>query len=517
MTANTPLPAGTKETNIILVLGAVMSVILLASLGQTIVTTALPIIVGDLGGLEHISWAITAYLLAATIAAPLCGKLGDMFGRKIILQAGILIFLAGSGLAALSWDMTTLVLARVVQGFGGGGLIVTAMASVGDFVAPRQRGKMQSFVGATFGLSTVIGPLLGGVIVEHFAWRWLFLVNLPVGIMALLVIAMAFPERPERIKRKIDYAGAALLATMLSSLVLYTSVGGTILPWLSPAGLALVAISLISLACFVIVEQRAQEPILPLFLFRNNAFIVSNGVGFAVGVVMFGSITFIPFFLQIVKGLAPTQAGLGLVPMMMGLIVSSAVTGIIMSRTGRYRILPIISTAILCLGTILMSTIGPETDVLIISSYMVLVGLGIGPVMSVGVTAIQNAVPHHVLGVGTASANMFRQIGGSVGVAVLGAVFANRLGVELAVNGSSVGQGSVTVESIAALSEPAREAAINAYAMALHPVFWCAAVVAAMAFALSWCLKEVPLAESVPGATERDEPELEGRPVQVGE
>lgn len=495
MSSSSADPSSPPAANVTLIMAAVMSVLLMSSLGQTIITPALPIIVGDLGGLEHISWAITAYLLAATVAAPNYGKLGDMFGRKIVLQCGIAIFLLGSLLAAISVNMTMLVFGRFVQGLGAGGLIVTAMAVVGDVLPPRQRGKAQGIIGAAFGLSTIIGPLLGGVIVENFSWPWLFAINLPFGLLALGVIAVAFKGKPERVTRRIDYAGALLLTIFLSALVLYTSVGGTILPWTAPEALALPVISAVALVGFILVEQRAEEPVLPLYLFRNNAFLVVNSVGFLVGCVMFGSVTFVPFFLQVVKGFTPTQAGLGLIPMMLGLILASTLAGWFMSATGRYKVLPPFSTALLALGAVMLTTIGRGTPFWLTSLYLLMVGIGIGPIMSVSITVLQNSVPRSALGVGTASANMFRQVGGSIGVAVLGAIFANRLAFEM----SNMGDGfaAFDVMAIAALPPETHDLVVAGYAEAVHAVFWFAAIAAALAFVLSWFLREVPLSDTL--------------------
>lgn len=501
-TVSTPV-ASQPDANVALTLGAVISVLLLASLGQTIITTALPIIVADLGGLEHISWAITAYLLAATVAAPIYGKLGDLFGRKIVLQAGIVIFLLGSLFAALSSSMLMLVLARFVQGIGGGGLIVTAMASVGDALPPRQRGKAQGLVGAAFGLSTVIGPFLGGFIVETMNWPWLFAVNLPVGLVALGVIAVAFKGRPERIARKIDYFGALALTTFLSSLVLFATLGGNVLEWTSAGALGLLALAIAALVAFILIERRAEEPIMPLGLFRINAFIVSNAVGFAVGTLMFGAITFVPFFLQVVKGFTPMQAGLSLLPMMVGLIGASNAAGWNMARTGRYKRLPILATALATIGAMLLATIEHDTSVFLIMLYMLIVGLGIGPIMSVGITAIQNAVSHKVLGVATASVQMFRQTGGTIGVAILGAIFANRLALEVGMGNG--GGALLDPEAIAAMSPEVHAQLINGYAAALHPVFWVAAAASAVGFVVSWFLREIPLADTLP-AKQAEEP-----------
>lgn len=491
-----PIPASqTDDINIRLVMGAVVATLLLASLGQTIITTALPIIVGDLGGIEHISWAFTAYLLAATVASPVFGKLGDMYGRKLMLQIGISVFLAGSVLAAMSVNLTMLVAFRFMQGIGGGGLIVTAMASIADVLPARERGKAQGFIGAAFGVSTVVGPLLGGVIVEILNWRWLFFVNIPIGIVAFLIIAVAFKTRERGEKRRIDYLGAGLLAATLSSLVIYASIGGTVVPWGAPEALLLPLVGVIALIGFVFVEHRAAEPILPLFLFRNNAFLVSNGIGFITGTVMFGAITYMPSYLLIVQGFTPTQAGLALLPLMIGLIGSSMASGMVMSRTGRYKILPILSTALLTVGALLLATLGVTTPFWQVFVYMLILGLGIGPVMSVGVAAIQNAIPYAVMGVGTASAQMFRQIGGSLGVAILGAIFANRIAMETAAVGHPEGTAAYNPDQFAALPGAEQVAMLEAYVSALHPIFWLAAGLGIAAFVLAFFLIEIPLSD----------------------
>lgn len=490
------LPA---TTGFRLVFGAAVMSILLASLGQTIVTTALPIIVGDVGGLEHLSWAITSYLLAATVATPLYGKFGDMFGRKIVLQVGIVVFLAGSAVAAMVDSMVGLVIARVIQGLGAGGLIVVPMAMVSDTVAPRDRGKYQGMLGGVFGFSTVVGPLIGGLMVGQVSWRWLFLINLPIGLVALAIITLAFRQKIARQHHSIDVAGAVFLAMLLSALVLYTSLGGTVIDWISLEGGLILAIALAGLVGFILAERRAAEPIIPLHLFTNNAFVVSNTVGFVTGMAMFASLTFMPMFFQIVMGLSPMEAGLRLVPMMAGLIGTSNLAGIYVSRTGRYRILPILACAILIVGLLLLGTITPATNIWLISLYMFIIGAGIGPIMSVGVTAIQNAVPRAELGVGTASANMFRQIGGSLGVALFGAVFANRLSAEIArqVPAGTPVPTDLNIETIAQLSDPLRDLVLHAYAFALHPAFWMAAGAAAVGFVVSFFLREVTLSTQI--------------------
>lgn len=486
-----------------LILTAVATVLFLASLGQTVVSTALPVIVADLGGMEHVTWVITAYLLASTIGAPVFGKLGDMFGRKIVMQVGIAIFLTGSVVSGLAWNMWLIVLGRAVQGFGGGGLIVVAMALVADVLPARERGKVQGLLGAVFGISTVVGPLLGGFVVQQLNWHWIFFLNLPVGLVALLVLGVALRGSKKRQKRRVDYAGAALLAAFLSAAVLVSSIGGSIQPWSSVPVLTLIALGLVALAGFVLVEARAQEPILPLSLFANNNFLVVNAVGFLVGTAMFGAITFLPLFLQVVKGVSPATSGLFLLPMMAGLISTSALAGQWMTRTGRYKLLPILSTAVLAAGMLLLSTLSLATPLWQVACFMLVTGIGIGPVMSIGVAAVQNAVPVAMLGVATASANMFRLIGGSLGTAAFGAMFAaglagrmpRTLGAAARETGAdgSVGLSMLDARAVAALPPGLRESVLDNFSQALHPVFLVAAGLGLLASFLSMLLRELPL------------------------
>lgn len=483
------------EGRVRLTLIAAAGVLFLASLGQTSVSTALPIIVGQLGGLEHITWVITAYLLAATVGAPVFGKLGDLFGRRIVLQGGILLFLAGALISALASDMAILVAGRFVQGLGGGGLIVVSMAAVADVLPARQRGKAQGVLGAVFGVSTVVGPLLGGFIVQHTAWQWIFWFNFPIGLVAFLVLGWAMEKSPRGARPSIDVLGAVLLTATLSLAVLIASTGGVSLPWASPTMAAMMLGLVVCFAGFILAERRAKEPVLPLPLFRINNFVVSNLVGMIVGGAMFGTITFVPMFMQVVKGADPATSGLFLMPMMLGLIVTSNLAGRYMSQTGRYRMLPIASTLILGLGMALMATVGPATPNLLIALYVFMAGVGIGPVMSVSVTAIQNAVPRNTVGVGTASANMFRLIGGSVGTAVFGALFSAGLAARLTTLGmeSLSGGGRLTGAALAGLTDGERELVVAAIANALHPVFWWAAVLGLLGSAASLLMQERPL------------------------
>ena len=484
------------STPIRLVLGAIAATLLFASLGQTIVSTALPVMVADLGGMEHITWVMTAYLLASTIGAPIAGKLGDLYGRKTVLQWGIGVFILGAVLCGVAQSMTMVIIGRAIQGGGGGALIVTCMAVVGDLLPARERGKAQGFLGAAFGLSTVLGPLLGGFLVENLSWHWIFFVNFPVGVVAFVILGIALPRRTDLSRKSVDYAGGALLTTLLASVVLISNTGGTVYGWTSPQELSLIVIALGALALFIRVESRAAEPILPMSLFSNNTFLVVNTVGFLVGMAMFGTITFLPFFLQVVKGVTPTTSGLFLVPMMGGLLTGSIASGRYMARTGRYKRLPVLSTALLAGAMLSLTTLSAASPLWLIALSMVCVGLGLGPVFSIGVAAIQNAIPRSMMGVGTASANMFRLIGGAVGTASFGALFSAGLAHNLAgplPDAAEGGLRSIGADMVRALPAELQAQVIDGISQALHPVFWIAAGAAIVACLAAMMLRELPL------------------------
>jgi len=488
---------------VLVVFSGLLLAMLLAALDQTIVATALPTIVGELGGLERLSWVVTSYLLAQTVVTPLYGKLGDLYGRKIVLQTAIVIFLIGSALCGLSHSMLQLIAFRAVQGLGGGGLMVTAMAVVGDIVPPRDRGRYQGIFGAVFGVASIAGPLLGGYFTTHWTWRWIFYINLPLGILALAVIAATLPSRSDRRQHRIDYAGALLLAVGLSAIILVTDLGGATYPWGSPLVLGLAATGLATLALFLVVEQRAAEPVLPLHLFRNTAFSVTSVVALIVGFAMFGSITYLPLFLQVVKGASPTISGLEMLPMMGGMLTSSIVSGQLISRTGRYKIFPVVGTGVMTLGLFLLSRLPVGASMLRIEATLLVLGLGMGLVMQVLVIAVQNAVEYRDLGVATSGNTLFRSVGGSVGTAVLGAIFTAQLVANLArqlpagSGASTPGAGGMSLQAIARMPAAARAAYAGAFTSAIDTVFLVAAVIALVGFAVIWLLPERQLRETV--------------------
>ena len=516
------------------VFAALMLGMFLAALDQTIVSTALPTIVGDLAGLNHLSWVVTSYLLASTASTPLYGKLGDMYGRKPVFQAAIVIFLTGSVLAGLSRSMGELVAFRALQGIGAGGLMVGAQAIIGDLVSPRERGRYMGLIGAVFGVASVAGPLLGGFFVDNLSWRWVFYVNLPIGAVALVVCAFKLHLAPRREHRRIDYLGALLLTAGVSALILLTTWGGNEYAWGSATIVGLAVAGLLLLALFVARERRAAEPVMPLALFGSGVFRVASAMAFVIGLAMFGAIVFIPLFLQLVYGASPTSSGLQMLPLIVGLLVATISSGRVISRVGRYKVFPIAGTAILTLGMFLLSLLDVSTSRALASVFMLVVGVGIGLVMQVLVLVVQNDAAPEDMGVATSTATFFRSVGGSFGVAIFGAIFASRLAGELkhlpaaaAANLHASGGVHLNPAQAKRLPPAIHDQFLHAFAHALNGVFLWGVAFTAVAFALSWFLEEVPLRTGRSAATEppaaapvagaSGTEALVGQPLAVGE
>lgn len=486
-------PSSAPETGARLhvVIGALMLSLLLAALDGTIVATALPTIVGDLGGLDQYSWVVTSYLLTFTVSTPLYGKLGDLYGRKRLFQAAIVIFLVGSALSGQSRNMTELILFRGLQGLGGGGLMVGSQAIIGDVVSPRERGRYQGYFGAVFGLASVAGPLVGGFLTDQVDWRWVFYVNLPIGIVALVAVAVALKAPTERVHHKIDYLGSVLMAGGVSSLILVTTWGGIEYDWGSPTIIGLAVAAVVLLALFVRVQARVPEPLMPLHLFRNSVFVVSCVIALTVGAALYGATTYLPQYQQVVRGESATSSGLQLIPLMGGVVFSSLIVGQLISRTGRYRVYPIAGTAVMAVGLLLLSQVGVDTGSVELGLYMALLGVGIGLVMQMLVLVAQNSVDTRDLGTATSTASFARSIGGSFGVALLGSIFNTAFANNQAAAGLAEFTGDPT--QLSQLPEAVRGPYLQAYADALDTVFLAGVPLALVAFVFALMLKEVPL------------------------
>jgi EmrB/QacA subfamily drug resistance transporter len=501
MAQNAPAEAAAVPTGprreVLIVLPGLLLAIMLAMLDQLVVSTALPRIVGDLGGVTHLSWVVTAYVLASTITTPLYGKLGDQYGRKRLLMFAIVLFLIGSALAGLSQTMDQLIAFRALQGLGAGGLLVGAIATIGDLVSPRERGQYMGYIMAAMTLAMVAGPLVGGYITDSLSWRWIFYINMPIGGAALIYLALTLHVPVHKVKHKIDYLGALLLAVAASSLVLLTTWGGTQYPWRSAQIMGLGAVAVAATAGFVATERRAAEPVIPLHVFRNRNFSLVTAMSFLLGLALFGAITFLPLYQQTVQHLSATESGLMLIPLMLGSTVTALIAGRITTRTGRYKALPIIGGGVMTVGMYLLTTLGINTSLVTTGLYFAVLGLGMGFLMQITTLVAQNSVEPRDIGVASSSRTFFQQIGGSIGVSAFGAIFAHKLTSEMHARLPSVhlnaGGGQLNPVVVTHLPALVKQAVFAAITHAITDVFFWAAPAAAAVFILACFLKEVPL------------------------
>jgi EmrB/QacA subfamily drug resistance transporter len=490
------VPTGPRR-EVLIILPGLLLAIMLAMLDQLVVSTALPRIVGDLGGVTHLSWVVTAYVLASTVTTPLYGKLGDQYGRKRLLMFAIVLFLIGSALAGLSQTMDQLIAFRALQGLGAGGLLVGAIATIGDLVSPRERGQYMGYIMAAMTLAMVAGPLVGGYITDTLSWRWIFYINMPIGGAALIYLALTLHVPLHKVKHKIDYLGAALLTVAASSLVLLTTWGGTQYPWRSAQIMGLGAVAVAATAGFIATERRAAEPVIPLHVFRNRNFSLVAAMSFLLGLALFGAITFLPLYQQTVQGLSPTKSGLMLIPLLIGSTVTALIAGRITTRTGRYKALPIIGGGVMTVGMYLLTRLGVHTSLVTAGLYFAVLGLGMGFLMQITTLVAQNSVAPRDIGVASSSRTFFQQIGGSIGVAGFGAIFAHRLTAVMSARLPAVhlnsGGGQLNPVVVAHLPALVQHVVFAAIAEAIQTVFFFAAPAAAAVFILAWFIKEVPL------------------------
>lgn len=500
----TPGNGGNPLTHkqILVVFSALMLGMLLAALDQTIVATALPTIVGDLGGLNHLSWVVTAYLLTSTAVTPLYGKISDLFGRKKLFQIAIILFLVGSALSGLSQNMAELIGFRAIQGLGGGGLFAMVLAIIGDIVPPRDRGKYQGLIGSVFAAASVLGPLAGGFLTDSFSWRWIFYVNIPIGIIALVVTSIVLKLPVHKTEHKIDYLGSALVAAAVTGILLITVWGGNTYSWTSDTIIGLAIVSLLLVAAFIYVEMRSVEPVLPLGLFKNQIFSVSSILAFLLGFMMFGSIIFLPEYQQVVRGASAVKSGLMLIPLTLGVVLASIGSGVIISKWGKYKIFPIVGGAVSTIGFLTLSALKLDTSYLVQTGMMFVTGFGIGLGMQVIILATQNGVEYKDLGTATSAISFFRTMGGAVGTSFFGSILVNRLAYNMPkllpkgvpvpasmTNGAVSGSPAV----IKALPPTIHTALLQSFVNSLHVMFLMAIPFGVLAFIVSFYLPEKPL------------------------
>jgi len=495
-----------SHRQVMLVFGGLMLGMLLAALDQTIVATALPTIVANLHGESHLSWVVSAYLLASTVTTPLYGKLSDLYGRKGIFQFAIVVFLIGSVLSGVAQNMTQLIAFRGLQGLGAGGLLALAMAIIGDIVSPRERGRYQGYFGAVFAFASVTGPLAGGFIVDNLSWRWVFYINVPIGILALVVTSAVLKLPFRRLPHRIDYLGSFLLVAGASALLLVTVWGGTQYPWRSGVIVGLIVAGAALVVAFAWWERRAPEPLVPPRLLHNDIFDVSSAITFLQSMAMFGAIVFIPFYLQYADGVSATESGLLLLPLMAGLLTLSIVSGRLVSRTGRYKVFPVVGTVLMSLGIWLLTLLQASASHVTMGVYLFVLGAGMGLVMQNMVLATQNGVDPRDMGTATSALTFFRSLGAVFGTALFGAIFYNRLNHWFAVLVPRSAHGHITAsasglsiapQAMHTLPLPVRQAMAESFARSLHTVFWVALPFAAVTIVLSLLLREIRLRDTI--------------------
>jgi EmrB/QacA subfamily drug resistance transporter len=509
----TAAPTGTRR-EVLVVLPGLLLAIMLAMLDQLIVSTALPHIVGTLHGVTHLSWVVTAYVLASTITTPLYGKLGDMYGRKRLLMLAIMIFLAGSALSGLSGSMDQLIVFRAVQGLGAGGLMVGAIATLGDLVSPRERGQYMGYMMATMMVAMVAGPLVGGYITDSLSWRWIFYINMPVGGAALLYLAATLHMPRHKISHKIDYLGAGLLAVAATAIVLLTTWGGSQYRWGSPEIIGLGVLAVVAAVLFGLAELRAAEPVLPLHVFRNLNFTLASAMSFLVGLMLFGALTFLPIYQQTVQHLSATGSGLMLIPMMLGSMVTTILAGQVTSKTGKYKLFPVIGGLGMTAGLFLLAQIDVHTSLFVSGVYFAVLGIGMGFLMNMTTIIVQNSVEPRDMGVASSSRTFFQQIGGSIGVSIFGVIFARRLtqylstrlpGMHLSASG-----GQLNPATVNSLPPTIKHAVFYSITHAVQGVFWWAVPTAIGVFIIAWFVREVPLRGRATPSAEQATAELVG-------